>query len=109
MRIEDFSDVNDNDKKFFIEWNNFIHNRRKKYGIVYVHDMPNLFVEFAAIAQKKGIPRINFVMHAWTLWSVGQIASQDLARGLSEFDESLQRSKGEQKDSIIQNNNVIAN
>lgn len=40
--------------------------------------------------QKKGIPRINLVMHAWTLWSVGQISSNDVVRGLAEYDESLQ-------------------
>lgn len=36
--------MNDNDKKFFIEWNGFIHDSRKKLSIIYVHDMPNLFV-----------------------------------------------------------------
>lgn len=32
-------------------------------------------------------------MHAWTLWSVGQINSNDLVRGLNEYDESSQRDK----------------
>lgn len=84
--------MNDNDKKFFIEWNGFIHENRKKLSIIYVHDMPNLFVEFSGMIQKKGIPRINLVMHAWTLWSVGQISSNDVVRGLAEYDESLQNS-----------------
>ena len=48
--------------------------------------MPKIFVEFSEIAQKKGIPRINLVMHAWTLWSVGQINSNDVIKGLSHYD-----------------------
>lgn len=42
------------------------------------------------MAQKSGIPRINLVMHAWTLWSVGQIGSSDVIKGLSEYDEAAQ-------------------
>ena len=53
--------------------------------------MPNIFVEFASMAQKSGIPRINFVMHAWTLWSVGQINSQDVLKGLNSYDDSLEQ------------------
>ena len=30
LRIEDFGDVNQNDKKFFIEWNSFIHEKRRE-------------------------------------------------------------------------------
>jgi hypothetical protein len=29
-------------------------------------------------------------MHAWTLWSVGQINSNDVVKGLSQYDESAQ-------------------
>lgn len=32
-------------------------------------------------------------MHAWTLWSVGQINSTDLLRGLNEYDDSSQIDK----------------
>ena len=30
LRIEDFGDVNANDKKFFIQWNGFIHEKRRQ-------------------------------------------------------------------------------
>jgi hypothetical protein len=29
-------------------------------------------------------------MHAWTLWSVGQINSSDVIKGLNQYDESAQ-------------------
>jgi hypothetical protein len=45
--------------------------------------MPHLFIEFSGIAERKGIPRINLVMHAWTLWSVGQISAEDVLKGLN--------------------------
>jgi hypothetical protein len=83
--------VNDNDKKFFIEWNGFIHDYKKRMFIIYSHDMPQIFVEFAGLAPQKGIPRINLVMHAWTLWSVGQINANDIINGLNKFDESTER------------------
>lgn len=86
LRIQDFTDVNENDKKFFIEWNNFIYDSRKKLSIIFKHDIPKLFVEFAKTAREKKIPRINFVMHAWTLWSVGVISDTDITKGLAEYD-----------------------
>ena len=88
MRIEDFGDVNANDKKFFIEWNGFIHEKRREMEIIFSFQIPKLFVEFCSMIRKeeKGIPRINLVMHAWTLWSSGQINSNDVMAGLSEFD-----------------------
>jgi hypothetical protein len=88
LRIEDFSDVNDNDKKFFIEWNNFIHDYKKSVSIIFSFDVPRIFVNFSGLAALIGIPRINLVMHAWTLWSVGQISSGDVITGLNKFDET---------------------
>lgn len=61
--------------------------------------MPDLFVKFSGMIYQKGIPRINLVMHAWTLWSVGQISSNDVVRGLQEYDESIQ-----QPNNALQNN-----
>lgn len=52
-------------------------------GIVYLMDLPGLFWEFAGIAFRAGVPRINLVMHAWTLWSVGQIGASDVIKGLN--------------------------
>lgn len=57
----------------FIKWNEFKHESEKKLKIVYDHDIPRLFVEFARNAPANKLNRINLIMHAWALWSVGQL------------------------------------
>lgn len=90
LKIEDFTDVNSNDKHFFIHWNTFIHEKRKKMSLIYSYDMPKMFTEFSKDAPSLNIPRINIVMHGWTLWSVGQIKSLDLIKALYQYDLSFE-------------------
>ena len=55
-------------------------------SIIFKNDIPKLYIEFAKIAKEKKIPRINFVMHSWTLWSVGSISDTDIIKALAQYD-----------------------
>lgn len=88
MRISDFTDVNENDKQFFLRWNHAV--RQAKKHNVYISDpvLRELLTSFAKKAKQEGIKRINLLMHAWTLWSTGRIESSDVTSLLLEYDKA---------------------
>ena len=55
--------------------------------------MPKLFVDFSKSSPQLGINRLNIIMHGWSLWSVGQIKSEDLVKGLFEYDKVVNGEK----------------
>ena len=50
--------------------------------LIYPHDMPTLYIEFAKLAPLYQLNRLNMIMHGWTLWSVGQIKADHLISAL---------------------------
>ena len=44
LKIEDFTDVNESDKYFFIQWNSFLHEQRKILNLIYSHDIPKIYL-----------------------------------------------------------------
>ena len=92
MRIREFTDVNEVDKTFFIEWNDFMHTYRlrKNGNVVYPGKLRGLLVQFAEVlANKTDFEiRLNLIMHLWSLWSLGQIDSDDIAPVLVRYDEA---------------------
>lgn len=88
MRISDFTDVNDNDKLFFMKWNDAVREAKKQHVYINGPVMRNLLKTFAATAKKEGLKRINLLMHAWTLWSTGKIDSYDVTIFLKDYDEA---------------------
>ena len=56
----------------YLEWNLFYRNHIK--GIVPHQNIFNqMLKDFAIICKQKTIPRLNFFMHLYTLWSNGKI------------------------------------
>lgn len=89
MRISDFTDVNENDKQFFLKWNQSV--REAKQANVYISDpvMRELLQSFAKKSKLDGIKRTALIMHAWTLWSTGRIDSSDVTNFLLDYDRAL--------------------
>jgi hypothetical protein len=87
MRICDFSDVNESDKKFFIKWNEIVHEGKSQQGVIGHEEMLGLLKRFAKEGKAAGIRRIHMVMHGWTLWSAGKISADDVAFFLQEYDQ----------------------
>lgn len=89
MRISEFSDVNENDKFFFVKWNDTIYEAKKKH-VILKHDVfIGVLEKFAGIAKAEGIKRINMVIHGWTLWSSGKVSAEEVTSFLLAYDNAI--------------------
>lgn len=88
MRIEEFQDVNDADKEFICMWNDMVHTTKKKKPIITSALLLEMLKEFAVLARKAGIQRLNLLMHCWTLWSTGKIVSDNVTEVLLCYDQA---------------------
>jgi hypothetical protein len=88
MRISDFTDVNDNDKQFFLKWNDAVREAKRQNVYLSENVMHEMLKSFAGRAKQDGIKRISLLMHAWTLWSTGRIDSEEVTNLLLEYDKA---------------------
>lgn len=86
MRIGDFTDVNEQDKHFFITWNKLLREQRNTHVIVGYNELIDVLSQFAKSATQTNIKRLNLVMHGWTLWSAGLINADDVSNFLQIYD-----------------------
>jgi hypothetical protein len=88
MRISDFTDVNENDKVFFMKWNEAVHDSKRVNVYLNAEAMRELIDRFAKTVKGIGLRRVNLLMHAWTLWSAGRIESDDVIFLLKAYDDA---------------------
>lgn len=63
-----------------------VHEHKKVHKIIDHREMVKILDKFATECKKQGIKRINFFTHAWTLWSAGKIAPEDVSSALTVYD-----------------------
>ena len=61
LRIGEFSDVNENDKAFFVSWNESVRQYRQERQVVTGSSLEKLVDDFAAKAKREGLSRVNLV------------------------------------------------
>lgn len=90
MRISDFSDVSDSDKRFFLVWNDFMSKNKRNQANNYVDadTMGEILKKFCATCKGNQIHRNSLLMHLWTMWSAGKIGSFLISVCLDIYDKS---------------------
>jgi hypothetical protein len=90
MRINEFSDVSESDKHFFLNWNDYMSRNKNLKGFNYVDNdtMREIAQEFCRKCKIQGIQRNNLLMHLWTLWSTGKIGPDAISLCLNIYDKS---------------------
>ena len=73
IRISDFSDVGEQDKHFFLSWNNFVKNAKKGRDFIEREEMVQMLEQFASKGAETNLSRTSIFIHCWTLWSAGRI------------------------------------
>lgn len=65
-----------------------MHHSKKTNVYLNEENIRELLQHFAKIAKKERLKRASLVMHAWTLWSAGRIASEDVHFFLNAYDKA---------------------
>jgi len=69
-----------------MKWNELMHVAKKKYTIIDQTVIMNIMQKLVVVCKKNNVPRMNLIMHLWTLWSTGKICSANIISIISLFD-----------------------
>lgn len=69
-----------------MKWNELMHAAKKKFSVIDDNVMMNVLKQFAIVCKKFNIPRMNLIIHLWTLWSAGKIYSVNIIEIITTYD-----------------------
>jgi hypothetical protein len=70
-----------------MKWNELIHAAKRKYNIMDQNVMMKVLTKLVSVCKKFNIPRMNLIIHLWTLWSSGKIQGANIITVISLFDQ----------------------